>query len=106
MLSLGCKKMIDFLKDANITDDTIIEIMKNNNEASLFNLSCNDEDAIQIINYMRGIGITNIDELLIYRIDIFFITFEQFIKRLSKFNVPILVNLINDNYANIDIINE
>ena len=56
--------MIDFLKDANITDDTIIEIMKNNNEASLFNLSCNDEDAIQIINYMRGIGITNIDELL------------------------------------------
>ena len=41
--------MIDFLKDANITDDTIIEIMKNNNEASLFNLSCNDEDAIQII---------------------------------------------------------
>ena len=53
--------MIDFLKDANITDDTIIEIMKNNNEASLFNLSCNDEDAIQIINYMRGIGITNID---------------------------------------------
>jgi hypothetical protein len=98
--------MIDFLKDANITDDTIIEIMKNNNEASLFNLSCNDEDAIQIINYMRGIGITNIDELLIYRIDIFFITFEQFIKRLSKFNVPILVNLINDNYANIDIINE
>ena len=87
--------MIDFLKDANITDDTIIEIMKNNNE-----------DAIQIINYMRGIGITNIDELLIYRIDIFFITFEQFIKRLSKFNVPILVNLINDNYANIDIINE
>ena len=98
--------MIDFLKDANITDDTIIEIMKNNNEASLFNLSCNDENAIQIINYMRGIGITNIDELLIYRIDIFFITFEQFIKRLSKFNVPILVNLINDNYANIDIINE
>lgn len=98
--------MIDFLKDANITDDTIIEIMKNNNEASLFNLSCNDEDAIQTINYMRGIGITNIDELLIYRIDIFFITFEQFIKRLSKFNVPILVNLINDNYANIDIINE
>ena len=98
--------MIDFLKDANITDDTIIEIMKNNNEASLFNLSCNDEDAIEIIKYMRNIGVTNIDELLIYRIDIFFLTFEQFIKRLSKFNIPALVNHINDDYANIDIINE
>lgn len=98
--------MIDFLKDVSINDNTIIEMMKNNNEASLFDLSCNDEDVIQIINYMRGIGITNIDELLIYRIDIFFLTFEQFIKRLSKFNVPVLVNLINENYANIDIINE
>ena len=98
--------MIDFLKDVSINDNTIIEMMKNNNEASLFDLSCNDEDVIQIINYMRGIGITNIDELLIYRIDIFFLTFEQFIKRLSKFNVPVLVNLSNENYANIDIINE
>lgn len=98
--------MIDFLKDANITDNTIIEIMKNNNEASLFNLSCNDEDAIQIINYMRGIGISNIDELLIYRIDVFTLSFKQFIKRLSNFNIPILVNIVNDNYSNIDIINE
>ena len=81
-------------------------MIKNNDETSIFDLSCNDEDAIEIIKYMRNIGVTNIDELLIYRIDIFFLTFEQFIKRLSKFNIPALVNHINDDYANIDIINE
>lgn len=98
--------MIDFLKDAGISNNVLVEMIKNNTETSIFDLSCNDEDAIEIIKYMRNIGVTNIDELLIYRIDIFFLTFEQFIKRLSKFNIPALVNHINDDYANIDIINE
>ena len=98
--------MIDFLKDAGISNNVLVEMIKNNTETSIFDLSCNDEDAIEIIKYMRNIGITNIEELLIYRIDIFFLTFEQFIKRLSKFNIPALVNHINDDYANIDIINE
>lgn len=98
--------MINFLKAADISDDVLIEMIKNNDEAAIYDLSCNDEDAIEIIKYMKNIGITNIEELLIYRIDIFFLTFEQFIKRLSKFNIPALVNHINENYANIDIINE
>ena len=98
--------MIDFLKDAGISNNVLVEMIKNNTETSIFDLSCNDEDAIEIIKYMRNIGVTNIDELLIYRIGIFFLTFEQFIKRLSKFNIPALVNHINDDYANIDIINE
>lgn len=98
--------MIDFLKAADISDDVLIEMIKNNDETAIYDLSCNDEDAIEIIKYMKNIGITNIEELLTYKIDIFFLTFEQFIKRLSKFNIPALVNHINENYANIDIINE
>jgi hypothetical protein len=98
--------MIDFLKNVGISDDTLIEMLKNNNETAIFDLSCNEEDAINIINYIKNIGINNIDELLVYRMDIFFLTFEQFVKRLSKFNIPVLVNLINEDYTNIDIINE
>ena len=67
--------MIDFLKNAGISNDVLVEMIKNNDETSIFDLSCNDEDAIEIIKYMRNIGVTNIDELLIYRIDIFFLTF-------------------------------
>ncbi len=98
--------MIDFLKNVGISDDTLIEMLKNNNETAIFDLSCNEEDAINIINYIKNIGINNIDELLVYRMDIFFLTFEQLVKRLSKFNIPVLVNLINEDYTNIDIINE
>ena len=53
--------MIDFLKDAGISNNVLVEMIKNNTETSIFDLSCNDEDAIEIIKYMRNIGITNID---------------------------------------------
>ena len=47
-------------------------MIKNNDETAIFDLSCNPKDSVEIIKYMRNIGVTNIDELLIYRIDIFF----------------------------------
>ncbi len=98
--------MIDFLKKTNINEDILIEIIKNNNPSALSSLSINEEECIKIINYMKEIGLTCIDELLINRIDLFLSSFDKFIKKLSKFNIPVLVQLVNTDYATIDIINE
>lgn len=98
--------MIDFLKKTNINEDILIEIIKNNNPSSLSSLSINEEECVKIINYMKEIGLTCIDELLINRIDLFLSSFDKFIKKLSKFNIPVLVQLVNTDYATIDIINE
>lgn len=98
--------MIDFLKKTNINEDILIEIIKNNNPSALSSLSINEEECVKIINYMKEIGLTCIDELLINRIDLFLSSFDKFIKKLSKFNIPVLVQLVNTDYATIDIINE
>ena len=98
--------MIDFLKKINIKEDVLIEIIKNNNPSALSSLSINEDECLKIINYMRKIGIACIDELLINRIDLFLSSFNKFIKKLSKFNIPVFVQLVNTDYATIDIINE
>ena len=98
--------MIDFLKKINIKEDVLIEIIKNNNPSSLSSLSVNEDECLKIINYMKEIGLTCIDDLLINRIDVFLSSFDKFIKKLSKFNIPVLVQLVNTDYATIDIINE
>lgn len=98
--------MIDFLKKTNINEDILIEIIKNNNPSALSSLSINEEECVKIINYMKEIGLACIDELLINRIDLFLSSFDKFIKKLSKFNIPVLVQLVNTDYATIDIINE
>ena len=98
--------MIDFLKQVDIKEEVLIEIVKNNNPSSLSSLSINEEECLKIINYMKEMGLTCIDELLINRIDLFLSSFNKFIKKLSKFNIPALVQLVNTDYATIDIINE
>ena len=98
--------MIDFLKQVDIKEEVLIEIVKNNNPSSLSSLSINEEECLKIINYMKEMGLTCIDELLINRIDLFLSSFDKFVKKLSKFNIPILVQLTNTDYATIDIINE
>lgn len=98
--------MIDFLKRINIKENILIEIIKNNNPSSLSSLVVNEDECLKIINYMKEIGFTCIDDLLINRIDLFLSSFDKFIKKLSKFNIPVLVQLVNTDYTTIDIINE
>lgn len=98
--------MIDFLKQINIKENILIEIIKNNNPSTLSSLVVNEDECLKIINYMKEIGFTCIDDLLINRIDLFLSSFDKFVKKLSKFNIPVLVQLVNTDYATIDIINE
>lgn len=94
--------MIDFLHDVNILDEVIEEIIKNNSNSTLYDLSCNEEECIKIINYLKEIGILNIDELLIKEIDVFKLNLEDIVKKFSKFNIPIYVKMINNDYTMIE----
>ncbi len=96
--------MIEFLKDV-VDDITILKILNNNTEASIFDLSCNKNNCLEIIKYMKEIGIEVIDDLLVYRLDWFLINKEEVVKRFSKYNIPVVVKLINDDYVVIDSLN-
>lgn len=93
--------MIDFLRNIDISTETIDKIEKQNNDSILYDLSCNEEDCIKIINYFKNLGINNIDELLIYEIDIFKLSFEDIVKKFSNFNIPAFVKIINDDFVSI-----
>ena len=96
--------MIDFLKEYEINDNIINNIKNNNSESTLFDLSCNKDNCIKLINYMKNIGIMNIDELLIYEIDIFFIDYDKLLNKITNYNINEIVRLINTDYNNVDIL--
>lgn len=91
--------MIDFLKKYEISDNIIKEIMDSNTSANLYNFNCNQDDVGKIINYLRELGFNYINELIIYRIDLFFLRFDEF---MEKFNV----DNINKLYDLVDFIND
>ncbi len=91
--------MIDFLKEINFNDEDIKKIVEYNTKSTLDNLSCNNINCLKIINYLKEIGVKNIVDLLTYEIDVFLLTFTDFIKKIRFFNVPVFVDAINDDYS-------
>ena len=56
--------MLDFLKEGNIKDDTIKYINDNFSNDDIMALCDNRDECLKIINILKRIGITNIDDLL------------------------------------------
>lgn len=94
--------MLEFLKNCNINDKTIKEIEASNDKSYLFDLNCNKQECIKIIEYLKEIGITKVDEILVNNTDIFFKTKEEIKEALSNFEISSYVKEINNNYNEID----
>lgn len=86
---------MEFLK-AYVKDDTISKIRNNNEESVIFNFLCFENNAKQIITYLKEIGVTVIDELLINRLELFTIDIDQIKAHINNYNVEVLVQLINE----------
>lgn len=97
--------MLDFLKEYNLLDTTIKKIENENSEANIYNLYCNMEEVGKILNYFRSLNINCIDDLLVYRINLFFNSYDDILKYFSKYNITSLVDKINEDFTIIDEIN-
>ena len=93
--------MIEFLNNFNLRKDTIEKLLEKETP-ELFDLNSNEEECIKIIEYLRNIGINCVDELLIYRIDLFYNSKYEVEKEFRKYNINELVSEINNDYTKID----
>ena len=59
-----------FLLDLGISEETLNKIRTNNSDQLLVDAEWNIDRVVDSINYLRSIGVTNIDKLLINRFDI------------------------------------
>jgi len=88
---------MDFLKIVGITDDTIKKMIDNNSHQCLFNLECNQDECLKIINFMKNIGIQNIEEMLIQIPEIFIQSVSDFMKKLARYDILEVIREVNDN---------
>ena len=95
--------MIDFLSECNINNSTI-DKMKERYPTELFDLNCNKKEITKIIEYLRSIGINEIDKLLLDETPLFFKSMDYIEKKFCMYNIPMLFQRINDNCEEIEII--
>ena len=94
--------MIDFLINCGFSDVDIQQIEDVNSSANLYNLNCNEFDVVKMIDYLTEIGVNNKKDLLMYRIDLFFTSFDIFKSKFEKYDRNKIVDLVNQDYSIID----
>lgn len=95
---------MEFLREYNFTDNDILEIMNNNHEAIVEYFIHNKDNAIQVIDYFKEIGISLNKDMFKYRLDIFSRDIDSIKNNIAMYNVSILVELINDDITNFELL--
>ena len=93
---------MNFLREYDITDEVIEQIRENNDSSIIQSVIYNEQNVGKIINYFKEINIEVIDELLISRLELFTIDVSKIKSEINKYNVEILVNLINEDINSIN----
>lgn len=92
--------MIDYL--LNYVNEIDFKIIKNNmskKEREIFSLS--EENVIEILNYLKDIGVTNFKDILILRKDICFKDLDVLKEEINKINKDLIVRLFNDDVSSL-----
>ena len=92
--------MIYFLKDYGISENTINKLSLNPN--TVFNIDVNKKDCIEIITLLKSLEIKNIEDIMLYNLNLFFNTKEEVQEMFNKHNIKELVVSINEDFTNID----
>lgn len=100
--------MIDFLNRYGISSKTVEELYKKYEDTVLHNIITNEEECVKIIQILNRIGIESdiVEQLLISRIDLFFMTCNEFVEKVKKVGMTNFVQMINQDWLNIETIFE
>lgn len=92
---------MNYLLELGFSNDIINKILEVNGDAISLSFECNEENIRNIINYLKYIGIKNIDKILIYEVDFFLNDFEEIKRKIRYENYEVIQN-INSDYTYIE----
>ena len=95
--------MLEYLKEFNFNEEEIESILKSNDLNIIKNLELMKKNVKEVINYMYEIGVDNIYNIFIDRIDLFLLPINLIKQNFTKLDKEMLVNVLNNSIG--DLIN-
>mgnify|MGYP000298403793 CR=1 FL=1 len=91
---------MDYFKNYGLTDEDIEEIEEFLSDDDINNYYISELKVIEILDYLKSIGIKNIKDILKYKSNIFYESVNNIKKNIKK--DPIIISLINEDIQNFD----
>lgn len=89
-------KVLTYLKEFNITDEQIKDIINTYDNNLLKNLNFSKRNVNEIINYLIEFGVEDIYNILKNRVDLFFMPVSLVKQNFTKLDKNMLVYLLNN----------
>lgn len=84
-------------------DEVLVDNLREKYEESILEeFELNRDNVLKVIDYLKDIGIEEVDELIRYRIELFTQDIDNVIKAFNTDNMGDLVESINEDITNID----
>lgn len=93
---------MQFLIENGFKKSTIEKLQEKYDESILDVVSLEEENVIEVINYLKQIGIQNIEDLMIYQVELFTKDIDKIKNHFDKPNQYQMVEKINEDVMNID----
>ena len=93
-----------FLLDCGFSEDLIDKMRERYDESTIDIFKLESDNVINVIDYFKEIGLECIDELLLFRIEVFTKDIEFVKETFNNHDVSVIVKDINDDITNIDYI--
>lgn len=89
-------KVLSYLKDYNLTDDQIKDIINTYDNELLKSLSFSKKNVKEIIKYLLDFGVEDIYNVIKKRVDLFFLPITLVKQNFTKLDKNMLVYLLNN----------
>ena len=82
----------------------IEDIISNNKDIVINDLVYNQDNVVMILNYLQELGIENINDILVEKIDFFFRDIDEVKEHFNRYDKDVIVKLINEDISNLDMV--
>ena len=93
---------MDYLIEKGFSTEILNKLYQKYDDGIIELLILEKNNVCEVIDYLKSIGIKDISAILIYRIELFFISIDEVKKSFEKKSIPFFVRAINDDITNID----
>ena len=97
---------MEFLLNCGYTEKDIDEIVANNDEGVIRNVSMNQENVVNVLNYLKELGVTDvtIKDLFLHQIGMFYRTKDEIKAVFDEYEIDSIVKSLNYDVNTIDLI--
>ncbi len=90
---------MNFLIEYGVSKETIKKMTENHEESVIFYILSFKDNVGEVIKYLQSVNVEAIDDLLINRLELFFLPVENIKSRFENYNLEVLVKLLNEDIS-------